>query len=120
MFLLHFGMHWAQVNGFALRLLFVRCGGERWQKLLPAVVTAKAERRSITLGTWHGRFVHRHTADRVDGHVKTDHFTGGSRTHDYFLDRLLITTTSKSTTRTMISVHIHIHPPPQFPPHPSV
>jgi len=70
MFLLHFGMHWAQVNGFALRLLFVRCGGERWQKLLPAVVTAKAERRSITLGTWHGRFVHRHTADRVDGHVK--------------------------------------------------
>ncbi len=45
---------------------------------------------------------------------------GGSGTHDYFLDSLPITTTSRTSTATPITVQIHIPPPDQPPIHPSV
>jgi hypothetical protein len=38
------------------------------------VVTAKVERLSITLGTYRGRFVHRHASDGVDGHINSFSF----------------------------------------------
>src|ERR1019366_1355379 len=40
--------------------------------------------------------------------------------HDYFLDSLLITTTSRTTTTTPITVQIHIPPPAHPPIHPLV
>jgi len=43
----------------------------------------------------------------------TVHFTGGSRTYDYFRDRWRITTTSRTTTSTPITVQSHIPPPIQ-------
>jgi hypothetical protein len=41
--------------------------GGRGQKLLPAVVTAKIRRLSITFGVKRGCFVHGHSADGVFG-----------------------------------------------------
>src|ERR1035437_2918248 len=41
-------------------------------------------------------------------------------THDYFLDSLLITTTSRTTTATPITVQSHIRPPVHPPIHPLV
>jgi hypothetical protein len=50
MVLLHFGMHGACVNGFALRPLFVLCSGRRRQKLTPTVLAAKVEGMAVALG----------------------------------------------------------------------
>jgi hypothetical protein len=98
---------------------------------LPAVVAAKVERFPIAFSVECGGFVHDHSADGVFGHrfrflhghvsFLVNLFTSQQRRAlNYFLDSLLITTTSRTTTTTPITVQIHIPPPAHPPIHPLV
>jgi hypothetical protein len=89
------------------------------------VVTAKIKRLSVAFGMESRRFVHRHSANRVESHVNAvssgQNFTSQQRRAlNYFLDSLPTTTTSRTTTTTPITVQIHIPPPAHPPIHPFV
>lgn len=54
---------------FATATTDMRFGGRALRKeLLPAVLAAKVERLSVALGTERRRFIHLHSADRVNFH----------------------------------------------------
>ena len=77
-----------------------------WQALTETFsgnARCKVKRLSIAFSVERRHFIHSHAADGIFGH------------HDYFLDSLAITTTSRTATATPITAQSHI-PPPVRPP----